>query len=1024
MLPLPRNGKIYEYEEIADFIIDYGRRYVINAIADARCYQSQPALQSLFPQCIGMKNIYNDEATFRRILGLYQNGSVEQTERARLMLMIINADPFVVGVVDDDIPPTNAICGAHSDASIDGPQPLSIDDTTSNRVSPDIFRGVPEADDTLVSAEPREDDDDHRMETDTDSLTVDCYVDQTHRPTKPDRKRLPIEVSSILAPAFMKYRECDEYSEWDPTGKSVCRKVACSDADDLQCVLYCISRSNPKRAADAITRFLNKESNKVVADDVISSFDGSDLNSQIIKGLRQSIAHHTNSKGGTRTMASETFVKNVALSACFSIVQDGLNVSNTSLAKTIGTTREQIDHALKTANKLITDDTKITPIQRVDRYDKIADKIDPFIYDFICDNEISRLDTKQHFCEIDDPKSPGNKIRVHKRIWEVGNCEQQYKRFKESDQYQDLQRALGNDATVGMTLFRKVKNKLASGFITAAKQDSCVDPITSGLEHSMRAVLNVLLDKHVKSLLGGHVAQPGELSYDQIVDILKAAGYVNLVESICCNKVDQPDLCHEKGNKEKCPNLIPFKCTHGTSWKGEHKCNQCGMSKRLRLLDVLVQDLPPEVSENQVDVLVWKDVPRQGKTKDGKQNMQKELTEVSMNIPDLIKDFQQKLELCIPHHADVRWYKLMWDIQLSTLQDGVLHIATDFAATLNLRAGETLNCSTDAHAVVCNFVCTHHRRKVKVVKTNKQGEEISEEITVYTVDVHHSMADTSSSGKKNDHVMHNATLEAIIEHYKCKFIEIDPTKPLKHVIVHTDNCPTQYRCRHTILRTAMAMKRTGVKISHCYTVVSNFKGVHDAVGKDVTSFLTKLKLGKANSDTAEGMTRTPTAFRGFENCIFHGLDRPEQNEHWKTFEVTHDFRLKAKGTFAIDSRRFWFAVESVEEQERLSLAYPGRIILCDRTHVIDTHTHRIAFPSTVNLHQVNTVDAGHLDNRYMVNLLDRYCICKECRIDPKSKACKFVDYKHQRDVVMISNEIRDESPTLVAESNACSVVPA
>lgn len=101
----------------------------------------------------------------------------------------------------------------------------------------------------------------------------------------------------------------------------------------------------------------------------------------------------------------------------------------------------------------------------------------------------------------------------------------------------------------------------------------------------------------------------------------------------------------------------------------------------------------------------------------------------------------------------------MGDIQLSNLKDGWLYILTDFAATLNLRAGQALNCATDGHAVVCNF-CLYRRRVVRVKATNEDEQEDEyEDIVIYTVDVH-SMASSTSPGKKNDHAMHNATFEA------------------------------------------------------------------------------------------------------------------------------------------------------------------------------------------------------------------------------------------------------------------------
>lgn len=507
-------------------------------------------------------------------------------------------------------------------------------------------------------------------------------------------------------------------------------------------------------------------------------------------------------------------MKNLIIASCFNFIKTGIEVPITALMKVLGTTHNQIVHAIKKAKSLIDCSSVITAIERKQRKkDKIIDKIDPYLYDFFCDTDISRLDAKQHLCVIDDPKSPGNEIQVHKRIWLVGNKEQLFNRFLQSEYNQELQHALGRNARMGRTLFQLVRDKICT-FITNPKPESCVDPLTSGLEHCMRAMLTVMMDKQAKSMLGQYVAGPGELSPDEFEDILRSAGYVRLVESCCCEKVEQPTLCHVKRNKKRTPKLIPFKCTHGDSWKGDNKCNLCGAKQRLRMLDHLKHNLPEVLEERVIDVFVWKDVERQGKKKNGKQNMQKELTQVSMSIPDRIDNFIMKLEECIPRHANIRWFKLMFDIQLSEIEDSVLHISTDFAATMNLRASETLNCATDGHAVVCNFVCLHHRRVVPVKRKNKDCDEFIEEVAIHIVDVHHAMAGSNSPGKKADHAMHNATLEAIIGYYKPIFLEINPEKPLKHVIVHTDNCPSQYRCRHTILHTTMAEDRTGVKIQN------------------------------------------------------------------------------------------------------------------------------------------------------------------------------------------------------------------
>ena len=95
-----------------------------------------------------------------------------------------------------------------------------------------------------------------------------------------------------------------------------------------------------------------------------------------------------------------------------------------------------------------------------------------------------------------------------------------------------------------------------------------------------------------------------------------------------------------------------------------------------------------------------------------------------------------------------------------------------------------------------------------------------------------------------------------------------------------------------------------------------------------------------------------------------------------------------------------------EDYQRLSAKYPSRIILCDRKKIIDTHNGSTAFKAfkgMVNLHQVNTVGGAVAPGTYEVNLLDRYCVCTHCTIDPKSETCPFAPWKNDRTVQMKSN---------------------
>lgn len=88
--------------------------------------------------------------------------------------------------------------------------------------------------------------------------------------------------------------------------------------------------------------------------------------------------------------------------------------------------------------------------------------------------------------------------------------------------------------------------------------------------------------------------------------------------------------------------------------EGKNRCDQCGVEKRLRLLEYLHKKLPKELADKEVDVLLWEDVVRSSTKKNGQPNMQRELTQVSMTIPDHFNDFRKKVEVCIPHHANIR----------------------------------------------------------------------------------------------------------------------------------------------------------------------------------------------------------------------------------------------------------------------------------------------------------------------------------------------------------------------------------
>lgn len=292
------------------------------------------------------------------------------------------------------------------------------------------------------------------------------------------------------------------------------------------------------------------------------------------------------------------------------------------------------------------------------------------------------------------------------------------------------------------------------------------------------------------------------------------------------------------------------------------------------------------------------------------------------------------------------------------------------------------------------MIVIHNKREARIKTKNKEGGEICKMITVYDVNVYHSLAETFDKGKKNDDVMHTATMNAILERTSCKFIDRDPTKPLKRVIIHTDNCPSQYRCRQTLMHTAVS----DLKVTHNFAVVSNFKGPHDAVGKDVKECIMKREL--------EGI-RSANGLAAFETCIQY-FEVEKEKPKWKECEGTNDPLLQSKGIYGPDTCTFLFAVETKEKFDELSVRHPGCIIMCDRENILDTHNGRPAFKGTVNMHQINNIKSDEATElrplrKFPVYISDLFCECMKCRTD-KEGECKFKNWKNKRRVVMMPTE--------------------
>jgi len=79
------------------------------------------------------------------------------------------------------------------------------------------------------------------------------------------------------------------------------------------------------------------------------------------------------------------------------------------------------------------------------------------------------------------------------------------------------------------------------------------------------------------------------------------------------------------------------------------------------------------------------------------------------------------------------------------------------------------------------------------------------------------------------------------------------------MIVWTDHAPVQYRCQQNFVKAASITRHhKGIQITHCLAVPDNFKGYHNAVGKDPAQMVKSLELVGIRSPNAEAV---------FKNCF-------------------------------------------------------------------------------------------------------------------------------------------------------------
>ena len=271
-------------------------------------------------------------------------------------------------------------------------------------------------------------------------------------------------------------------------------------------------------------------------------------------------------------------------------------------------------------------------------------------------------------------------------------------------------------------------------------------------------------------------------------------------------------------------------------------------------------------------------------------------------------------------------------------------------------------------------------------------------------DVHHwyFLGESFSKGKLNDHVFHNAALEEIVSYYKKKL-------PLKEVVLWTDNCCNQYKCRFNFWKLATFYERMGVRIRHRFAQKYGFKGTWDAAGRTLKAFLLKVEMRMPGSGKNK-IRRCPDAIRVYTVASAEFLE-PDMANFYKEWEATGDHRIESKGRFGVDERFFGFAFESEEAKEAYVAVDPEvrkqeHLIVTPRKYdargqlipsefcVALEDTQKIFGVDGPENNGVRGLEAdldGTKRKWYNLDVCRRVCRCLVCRgiVDGSTNTCKF-----------------------------------
>ena len=256
--------------------------------------------------------------------------------------------------------------------------------------------------------------------------------------------------------------------------------------------------------------------------------------------------------------------------------------------------------------------------------------------------------------------------------------------------------------------------------------------------------------------------------------------------------------------------------------------------------------------------------------------------------------------------------------------------------------------------------------------------EINNETIVNNCDKWIVFGDTLARGKKNDHVFHNAVLSYLIKFYNMER-EAQGKQPIPNNIIHTDNCPTQYKCRQNFYHIATCGQKFPCRIVHKFAQKFGFKGPWDATGKIVKQAIKNCELQ---------FKRCANAIDCYDNIrerLAQDGSGKRQNQ-WKKWELEKNEEILTKRVFRTNRTFIGLAAETKEEYDELVASGREHVVFTNREHVPDMK----AIPGTQKIYQATGICVGEKT----LTTAELQCSCGPCRSNPgNTETCLYKDQR-------------------------------